>query len=37
MAAARPARDSTFLDAIEIVSDRGEIDWARWRRQPFGY
>ena len=24
-------------EAIETVSDRGEIDWARWRRRPFGY
>ncbi len=24
-------------EAIEVVSDRGEIDWARWRRWPFGY
>jgi RES domain-containing protein len=24
-------------NAIEIVSDHGEIDWTRWRRWPFGY
>jgi RES domain-containing protein len=24
-------------EAIEIISDRGEIDWTKWRRWPFGY
>lgn len=24
-------------EAIEVISDRGEIDWTRWRRWPFGY
>lgn len=24
-------------EAIEVVGDHGEIDWARWRRWPFGH